>query len=80
MATDHWFRGEAAAALIEHDKRGIEVDLYRHLAEPSNVEIAPLPQGHGVSVTSDRGVETITKVVETGDEGRGGLLLGQIVP
>jgi hypothetical protein len=33
-----------------------------------------------VSVTSDRGVETITKVVETGDEGRGGLLLGQIVP
>lgn len=60
------------------------MDLYRHLAEP--VGAAALLDGDGPTPpgTSDRsssGPQTvITKVVETTDEGRGGLLLGSVAP
>jgi hypothetical protein len=57
------------------------VDLYRHLAKPLHVGSAALSlERQPSSVALEAGPETITKVVETGDEGRCGLLLGQIAP
>jgi hypothetical protein len=56
------------------------VDLYSHLAQPVDLQsVAASPQQQS-SVEPGRRPDTITKVVETGDEGRAGLLFGQIAP
>lgn len=57
-----------------------QVDLYQHLASlasksPAEEVLDELSHGQPMS----RG-ETETRVVETGDEGRCGMLLGQIAP
>lgn len=57
------------------------MDLYNHLA--GYVDLVPTPaspEPQSSSLGSEEGSDTITKVVETGDEGRAGLLLGHIAP
>lgn len=57
------------------------MDLYQHLAKLARtcpaVEEFVDESSHGARVS---GGETETRVVETGDEGRCGMLLGQIAP
>lgn len=53
------------------------MDLYEMLADTPQIGL-PVPTE--ATITRSRRHETETRVVETGDEDRGGLLLNQITP
>lgn len=54
------------------------MDAYQVLSEPLSAATDSAASGAGAVFPLQSVVETVTKVVETGDEGRSGLLLGQL--
>jgi hypothetical protein len=54
------------------------MDAYQVLSEPLSAATDDAVFGAGAVSPLQSVVETVTKVVETGDEGRSGLLLGQL--
>lgn len=56
----------------------MSMDTYQVLSEPLSAATDNTGSGAGAISPLRSVVETVTKVVETGDEGRSGLLLGQM--
>lgn len=54
------------------------MDVYQVLSEPMSMAPLDAAVGAGAFPPCPDAAETFTKVVETGDEGRSGLLLGQL--
>lgn len=56
----------------------MSMDAYQVLSEPLSAATDNTASGAGAVSPRQSVVETVTKVVESGDEGRSGLLLGQL--